>query len=96
MATSNLGFGTPQIEQVLFHGLRLVSVEREWHGRTLQHWLNPDDASLPDEWVEVFIEILSALRDVRATPAMYHMPVLDEEQEFWAGATSFQEALALP
>ena len=95
LATSNLGFGTPQIEQVLFHGSRLVSVEREWHGRTLQHWLNPDDASLPDEWVEVFVKILSALKDVRATPAMYHMPVLDEEQEFWAGATSFQEALLL-
>lgn len=80
---------------MLFHGSQVVSVEREWLGQTLQHGLDLDAASLPDERVEVFINILSALKKVRATPAMYHMPVLDETQAFWAGATSFQEALLL-
>ncbi|ULH16957.1 phosphotransferase (plasmid) [Deinococcus sp. KNUC1210] len=95
LALFDLGFGTPQIEQVLVHDSQLVSIEREWQGKTLQHWLNPDDTRLPDERLKTFIEILSVLKNVRATPAMYHMPVLDEAQAFWTGATSFQEELLL-
>jgi aminoglycoside phosphotransferase (APT) family kinase protein len=88
-----LPFATPEIlavEQI--HGTA-VTVERKLPGQPLQSLLGSDDRQLSFAAAGCVIEVLQALASVRGTASMRRLPVLDEEQPFWAGSDSFPSAL---
>jgi Ser/Thr protein kinase RdoA (MazF antagonist) len=90
---SGLPFATPEIRAVEQVDGTAVTVERKLPGQPLQLLLGSDDRQLSSAAAACVIEVLQALASVRATVSMRRLPVLDEEQSFWAGSGSFPSAL---
>jgi serine/threonine protein kinase len=93
LSDTGLDFATPVIRQVMEVNSRVVSIEDELEGVSLQSRLTLGDPQPSLPTVEMLIHILRALSDVPATPAMKEVRVLDEDQPFWAGSRDFCEAL---
>jgi aminoglycoside phosphotransferase (APT) family kinase protein len=93
VAAAGLPFRTPEILTVQQVGGQAVTRELKLPGRPLQTRLNPDDRAPEPAAARCIIDVLRALRSVRATGSMRRLAVLDEDRAFWDGADTFQGAL---
>jgi aminoglycoside phosphotransferase (APT) family kinase protein len=91
--SSALPFATPEILAVEQVEGTAVTFERKLPGRSLQLSLGSDDRQLSPGAARCVIEVLRALAGVPSTISMRQLPVLDEEQSFWADSGSFPSAL---
>ena len=93
VAAAGLHFSTPEflaIERV--NGMS-VTYERKLPGQPLQQRLALDDHAIDPSAARCVAEVLQALATIAATPAMWQLAVLDEDQPMWAGADTFRTAL---
>jgi aminoglycoside phosphotransferase (APT) family kinase protein len=94
VAAAQMPFATPEILSIERVDGTPVTYERKLPGKPLQNRLGRTDREIDQIAVKCVAEVLTALANVPATAGMRDLPVLDENQPLWAGADTFQVALA--
>jgi len=95
VAAGGLPFDTPvilEVEEVQEVDGSAVTYERELHGEPLHTVMTSSADGIDERSSASVVEILRALAGVPATGAVRALPVLDEEEPFWA-AGDFTTAL---
>jgi aminoglycoside phosphotransferase (APT) family kinase protein len=93
VAAAGLPFSTPEILAVEQVERTTVTYERKLPGAPLQQRLGRDDDGVNPAAARCVTDVLRALADVPATPAMRQLAVLDEDRPLREGADTFQDAL---
>jgi hypothetical protein len=85
VASAGLPFATPEILAVEDVSETVVTFERKLPGHSIQERLDIEDQQLGPGAARCIIEVLRSLASVSATVSMRQLPVLEEDQPFWAG-----------
>ena len=93
VARAGLPFATPVILRVDTVDGVAVTFEQELRGEPLQKRLSIEDRQLDRASIGCLVEVLRALANISGTDNMRQLPVLDEDQPFWADANDFPTAL---